>query len=160
VSSTDGAADDHDVQAFLAAFDRFAQAVRRARGARAPSEGHALTLSQYGLLLPLAGQAEARIRELADAAGVTAPTATRIVDALERRGLVRRRPEPGDRRAVAVALTTEGRSLLATRDAWIRQRQRAFYDDLHDGERAIAQDLLRRLADLIDELAAGPAVPR
>ena len=39
---------------FLDAFDSFVQAVRRARGASAHERGRSLTLSQYGLLQPLA----------------------------------------------------------------------------------------------------------
>src|ERR1700732_3166102 len=94
------AADD-----FLAAFDSFAQAIRRARGASGAGAGHPLTLSQYGLLQPLIDRHEARIGERAEAAGITASTATRILDALERRGIVSRVRAQTDRRAVAVTLT-------------------------------------------------------
>jgi hypothetical protein len=48
-------ASDLDTDDFLTAFDAFAQAVRRARGAPAQSsERPSLTLSQYGLLQGLA----------------------------------------------------------------------------------------------------------
>ena len=70
---------------FLEAFDALAQAVRRARGAPAQSDQPALTLSQYGLLQGLAARDCARVRDLADEAGIAPSTATRILDALERR---------------------------------------------------------------------------
>jgi hypothetical protein len=55
-----------------------------------------------------------------------------------------------------VTLTEPGRRLLASHDAWLRARQRTFYEDLPPAERELAPDLLCRLASLIDELACGP----
>ena len=141
-------------EAFLDAFDAFAQAVRRARGAPARADDHALTLSQYGLLQGLAGRECARVRELAEEAGIAASTATRI-DALERRGIVRRRRDDDDRRAVTISLTGRGQALLESQHERLRGRQRAFYAGLPPEERELAPDLLLRLAALIDELAAG-----
>ncbi len=141
--------------AFLTGFDALAQAVRRARGTTPPAGG-GLTLSQHALLRGLAGRDDARVRELADEAGITASTATRILDALERRGVVERSRCDHDRRAVTVTLTSHGLQLLRVHDAWRRARQRSFFAELPAAERELAPDLLLRLADLIDELATGP----
>jgi DNA-binding MarR family transcriptional regulator len=145
---------------FLDAFDSFVQSVRRARGASSYERGQALTLSQYGLLQPLADSDGARVRELAEQAGIAPSTATRILDALERRGVVDRRPSSGDRRGVRITLTPAGRELLSGEDEWRRARERDFYAQLPADERRLAPDLLRRLAALIDDLAAGPNGPR
>jgi DNA-binding MarR family transcriptional regulator len=145
-----------DTQEFLDAIDAFAQAVRRARGVPAVAGDGALTLSQYALIQGLADRAGARVAELATDAGVTPPTATRILDVLERRGIVRRRRAPEDRRSVLVSLTDSGRELLETRHEWQRARELSFYAELPETERELAPDLLLRLAGLIDELAAGP----
>jgi DNA-binding MarR family transcriptional regulator len=145
-----------EVGQFLSAFDRFAQAVRRARGAQ-PQEDATLTLSQYALLQALSDREHARVRELAAEAGITPSTATRILDALERRAIVSRTRSQDDRRGVTVTLTADGRDTLAAQHDWLQGRQRAFYDTLPDAERELAPDLLIRLAALIDELAAGPA---
>ena len=141
---------------FLAGFDALAQAVRRARGANGRSPNGGLTLSQYGLLEILSDQPTARVQELAAHAGITASTATRILDALERREIVQRTRSDEDRRAVAVSLTYHGRQLLDAEQEWLRGRQRAFYAALPSAEQSLAPDLLFRLAALIDELAAGP----
>ncbi len=141
---------------FVEAFDSLARAIRRARGALSTGSGEGLTLSQYGLLQPLADRNQARTGELAEAAGIRASTATRILDALERRGLVVRLQATDDRRAVAVRLTERGRVLLARHGEWVRERQRNFYSELELDERGLAPDLLRKLCDLIDDLAAGP----
>ena len=144
-----------EVERFLDSFDTLAQAVRRARGARAADSG-GLTLSQYGLLEPLLDHEPARIRQLAAQAGITAPTATRILDTLERRGLVHRTQALDDRRGVSVRLTERGRKLLGEQHEWLRSRQRTFHDELSPGEQAIAPGLMVRIAALIDELAGGP----
>ena len=141
---------------FLTGFDALAQAVRRARGANGHAADGGLTLSQYALLEGLADRRAARVQELAAAAGISASTATRILDALERRGIVRRTRSSQDRRAVAVSLTGRGHDLLRAEQDWLRGRQRAFYASLPAAEQEIAPDLLIRLAALIDDLAAGP----
>jgi DNA-binding MarR family transcriptional regulator len=138
---------------FLTAFDAFTRAVRRARGAPAANGG--LTLSQYGLLEGLITRHAARVQELAGDAGITPSTATRILDALERRGVVERSRSEQDRRAVAVSLTDLGQRLLHDQQDWLRGRERAFYESLPAAEQELAPDLLIRLAALIDELAAG-----
>lgn len=144
-------------EAFLTSFDAFAQAVRRARGATAQSSGNGtLTLSQYALLQALSTRQEARVQVLADEAGIAASTATRILDALERRSIIHRTRSPDDRRVVTVTLTEFGREALCHQDEWLRGRQRAFYASLPAVERELAPDLLLRLAALIDDLAAGP----
>lgn len=141
---------------FLAGFDALAQAVRRARGANGGAPNGGLTLSQYGLLELLADRQSARVQELAGHAGITPSTATRILDALERRGVVERIRSDEDRRAVAVSLTIAGRQLVYAEQEWLRGRQRTFYAALPGAEQELAPDLLFRLAALIDELAVGP----
>lgn len=50
--------------------------------------------------------------ELADAAGVTRATMTGLVDTLERDGLVKREPDPNDRRMMSVRLTARGERFM------------------------------------------------
>jgi len=143
---------------FLACFDLFVQAVRRARGASQLAREGTLTLSQSTILQALSGRRAARVRDLAAEAAIAPSTATRILDALERRAIVRRTRSVEDRRGVTVTLTEFGREALLVQDAWMRDRQRAFYEQLPEIERDLAPGLLIGLAGLIDELAAGPDV--
>lgn len=143
-------------EAFAAAFDDFARAVRRARGAQPGGAGEGLTLSQLALLRTLASRQQARVAELAEEAGITASTATRILDALERRGIVRRSRAAEDRRAVAVTLTASGGELLAAQQEWMDERRRSFVNSLPPEQREHIPELMHGLARLIDELAAGP----
>ena len=64
------------------------------------------------LVLSSLKQAHRRTQlELAQAVGIEGPTLTRHLDGLERAGLVERRRDPVDRRAVRVDLTGEGERL-------------------------------------------------
>lgn len=67
------------------------------------------------------------IGALAATEGVAAPTMTRLVDGLQRDGLVRRRPDPNDARGVLVEATATGRRILTKGQ---RQRVRTLIDGL------------------------------
>ena len=131
--------------------------MRRARGANGHAADGGLTLSQYGLLEGLSNRRAARVQELAAAAGISASTATRILDALERRGIVRRtRSDRGSPRGGGQPDRARPAICSSAEEEWLRGRQRAFYASLPAAEQELAPDLLLRLAALIDELAAGP----
>ena len=67
------------------------------------------------------------IGALAATEGVAAPTMTRLVDGLQRDGLVRRRPDPNDARGVLVEATATGRRVLTKGR---QQRVRTLIDGL------------------------------
>ena len=52
-----------------------------------------------------------RQRELAAALAIEGPSLVRLLDSLERRGLIERREQKGDRRVRGIYLTTSGREL-------------------------------------------------
>ena len=79
----------------------------RARAGRLPGEAH-MSVPQYHLLEPLRDGGELPVGELAEAAGVAPPTATRMLDCLARDGYILRRHSEIDRRSVLVSLTTDG----------------------------------------------------
>jgi DNA-binding MarR family transcriptional regulator len=137
---------------FPAAWEDFFRAVRRARGRAAvkpPPDG--LSLAQYQLLAPLGAGRSQTIRALAEAAGVAAPTATRMLDGLERDGRIERVPQTDDRRRVAVELTPDGRRALAVTAARFEDGRRRISASLAPEDRAQAARLLRRLAAIVEE---------
>jgi DNA-binding MarR family transcriptional regulator len=69
-----------------------------------------------------------------------------IVDELESRGLVERRPDPGDRRVRALYVTTRGQTLLEDAFALVVENERAIIDVLDTDERAQLLVLLNRIA--------------
>jgi DNA-binding MarR family transcriptional regulator len=71
----------------------------------APAHLRALrTLSRYGTM---------RLSELSERLQIAPRTATEVVDALQARDLVRRRPDQADRRATLVEVTDHGAGILA-----------------------------------------------
>jgi MarR family transcriptional regulator, organic hydroperoxide resistance regulator len=73
-----------------------------------------LAPSEINALANLADSSGRTMSELAAAAGTRPSTLTSVLDRLERRGLIRRGPAPGDRRAVLVELTPAGRTAAET----------------------------------------------
>ena len=139
-----------DQDAFSSALLEFLRATRRMRG-RFGDEGE-LSLSQYHLLEPLIDDERLATCELAAAAGVSAPTATRMLSGLERAGLVARVPCHADRRVVHVMLTDDGRARVLAKRARGEARRAEIFNSLSAGERREAARLLQRLADAVEGL--------
>jgi DNA-binding MarR family transcriptional regulator len=74
--------------------------------------GEDVTLTQYRSLVVLASRGPQGVASLAEAVAVTPPTASRLVDRLIRKDLVRRRTDQHDRRQVRIVLTDAGRELV------------------------------------------------
>jgi DNA-binding MarR family transcriptional regulator len=74
-----------------------------------------LNLTALSALSTLARTGPRRITALAMTEGVTQPTVTSLVTALERAGLVERRNDPADKRVVLVAITAAGSEYLRAR---------------------------------------------
>lgn len=70
-----------------------------------------LTPAQYSVLHLLWQQDERPFKDFADALLCTPATITGIIDTLERKGLVKRKPNPADRRSLLATLTDAGRAL-------------------------------------------------
>ncbi|MGW0229499.1 MarR family winged helix-turn-helix transcriptional regulator [Actinopolymorpha singaporensis] len=88
-----------------------------------------------------------RISELANQLGIVPRSATSVVDDLEEAGLVARKPDPDDRRATLVGLTSAGGQVLARIRRSRRDAMVAMVERLDADERA---DLLRLLARLAE----------
>lgn len=96
----------------------------------------------------LARDGDLRLSALADKLRIVPRSATEVVDDLERLGLVARRPDPDDRRAVLVALTTEGEhTSRAIQEAREAEGER-FFEALDASERADLARVLRKLSEL------------
>ncbi|MFD8546374.1 MarR family winged helix-turn-helix transcriptional regulator [Streptomyces sp. NPDC059649] len=88
------------------------------------SEGRGLSAGAVDVLIRLRtlGEAGAHLGDLARSAGMTPRNATGLVDTLEGESLVRRDPDPGDRRSVVARITPAG---LAWLDQYREPTQRA-----------------------------------
>lgn len=79
---------------------------------RDAGSGANLTRDQVRILLLLSEDDGLTMRELAEQAGVSAPTGTRLVDALAEADFVERREDPSDGRKTLVHLSPAGREWI------------------------------------------------
>ncbi|MEV4127215.1 MarR family transcriptional regulator [Nocardia sp. NPDC049707] len=84
---------------------------RYAHEYEAAAAAHELTTLQAKALL--AAENSVPTRSVAESLGAEPSNVTAIIDRLESRGLVERRPAPGDRRIKLVAATAAGRTVTA-----------------------------------------------
>ncbi|GHG15513.1 MarR family transcriptional regulator [Streptomyces hydrogenans] len=104
---------------------------------------HALTGAQARVLGLLALE-PTPMRKIAEKLKCEPSNVTGIIDRLESRGLVERRPDPADRRVKLAAPTDEGRDTARRlRDALHFAREPL--GGLTDVERTLLRDLLRRM---------------
>jgi DNA-binding MarR family transcriptional regulator len=96
--------------------------------------GGALSLVHVNVLAVLDIDGPIPMGGLAEALDVSQASATGIVDRMEQRGLVERRRIDDDRRVVRVALTDEGRRLIAGMAAERREHLAAMLETLTDAE--------------------------
>jgi DNA-binding MarR family transcriptional regulator len=129
----------------LEALSALTRELTRASGE--PDDGPPMTLTQRLALFEVAVRGPMRLSELADRMRITAPTASRAVDALVDHGLVERRPDPGDRRAVRIDLTRHGRREVDERRARAAAALEPILSALSAKDRAQLAALLKRLTD-------------
>ena len=115
-----------------------------------------IPLAWYDVLLHLNEAPEKRLRmqELADAVLLSKSGLTRLVDRMERDGLVERSACSDDRRGTFAELTPVGKDRLrATAPTHLRGVREHVADLLDDEEAATLERLLRRIADATRETA-------
>jgi DNA-binding MarR family transcriptional regulator len=137
---------------FSAAWEAFFRTTRRLRSRAGRLPGDGLSLPQYHVLEALRGPVERTVGELAEAAGVAAPTATRMLDCLARDGYVTRRHSEVDRRAVLVTLTPEGIEAVEAAHEHVESFRRRVYEALEPDEREHAAALLSRLSQVLEDV--------
>lgn len=95
-----------------------------------------ITLTQLKLLHRLDDRdEELSLREAAEAAHVSLPAASRLVDELVRRDFVERREDPQDRRVKRVRISATGRAMIARVNAARVAGLEQFVATLEEGER-------------------------
>lgn len=109
-----------------------------------------LSVPAAAALTRLVREGPLRLTDLASGENVSQPGMTQLVTRLERDGLVRRTPSVDDRRVVLVAVTPEGRDLVARRRAQRAQALRALLDQLDPAESSSVHRAVPALARLVE----------
>jgi DNA-binding MarR family transcriptional regulator len=123
--------------------------LRLTRMVRNQRADQSVTLTQLSAMGTLAVRGPLSAGELAQSERVQPPSMTKVLAALEARGLVQREQHPEDRRQAIIAITDEGLQLLdqerELRDVWMTERLAVLSDD----ERARLSDIV----PILDKLA-------
>jgi DNA-binding MarR family transcriptional regulator len=123
---------------------------------------HGLTVQEWQVLSKLRNKGQpcaSSPGELADQLDLSSGAITNRLDRMERSGLIRRKPDPGDRRGVVVELTDEGRQAYESATGMQARREAFFASALSRAEQQELNGLLRKLmlaferreAELADE---------
>ena len=97
--------------------------------------------------------------QVADRVLIASATMTATLDLLERRGWIRRVPNPADRRSVLIEITPDGRAIADQLLPGIRKLERSILSALTPGERAHLLEMLAKILARAAEVAAGPPEP-
>ena len=114
--------------------------------ARESLEPWDVTVGQSRALGVLIRGGPLRLNELAERLRIVPRSATEVVDALQAAGLVERRPDPLDRRAVLVGLTGRGERIGESVRAAREAEAERFFGALDERDRAELARILRALA--------------
>jgi len=137
-SERDVADDDSLAEAFWSIARQLREASQKTLAPWDITPGHLRALrvlTRFGVM---------RLSELSDRLHIAPRSTTEVVDALESRDLVQRRPDPDDRRATLVELTEHGASVLAAIRGTEAER---VFGRLSPADRAHLARILRKLRD-------------
>ena len=114
-------------------------------------EEHRLVpIGQYDVLLELNAAPARRLRmqQLSDRVVLSRSRVSRVVDEMERAGLVRREPDPDDRRAAFAVITEDGRAALRkAAPVYLQGIEQEFLSHLTSAERRSLERALRKVLD-------------
>jgi DNA-binding MarR family transcriptional regulator len=123
---------------------------------------HGLTVQEWQVLSKLRNKGTpcaSSPGELADQLDLSSGAMTNRLDRMERTGLIRRTPDPDDRRGVVVELTDEGRQAYESATGMQARREAFFASALTRAEQRQLNGLLRKLMLALErrEAAQPPA---
>lgn len=113
--------------------------------------GDDITLAQYRALVVLATRGPQRAADLAAGLQVTPSTASRMIERLVRKRLIRRTRLQDDRRAIRIQLTEAGREVVAQVTARRRAEIEGILDQIPSRGRRALTTALRAFAEAAGE---------
>jgi DNA-binding MarR family transcriptional regulator len=118
---------------------------------------YGLTMTQYTVLLALAGGDGMSGAQLARACGVTQQSTATVLTGMQAKGLIDRQPSPVHAKVMIATLTDAGRDLLDAAFQEVNVLEKAFVDKFTPAEHEQLCDLLDRAADTLVEQTPRPA---
>jgi DNA-binding MarR family transcriptional regulator len=115
-----------------------------------PLEGSAVSPSQMALLDWIAASHGCGVQDIADGLHLTPPTVSVGVRRLEDAGLLKRKSNPQDKRAVQFFLTAKGQSLLRQSQDFRRQKFKLILSGLTPQEQDTLMGLLEKALQMAE----------
>lgn len=118
-------------------------------GNQLDANGIGINYSQYLVVKVLAKRGPQMPVDLARYLDHNAGAMTRLIDHLEKKGYVQRKPHEVDRRALTIQLTAAGQALWQTISDYVERAQKLAMRDLDAKDRAKLLALLQRVRDAL-----------
>jgi len=133
----------YSLEAAIKAYRRFAQA-------RLQAAGIDITIDQWLVLKTIHESADLTLQQVGVAVFKDFASITRIVQLLERKGLLRRKPHPTDGRRSELVLTSAGESVIRTVEPVAQANRRQALDGIDAKEIARLREVLKRITENCD----------
>jgi MarR family transcriptional regulator, transcriptional regulator for hemolysin len=133
----------YSLESTIKAYRRFAQA-------RLSAAGIDITIDQWLVLKTIHESADVTLQQVGVAVFKDFASVTRIVQLLERKGLLRRTPHPNDGRRSELALTGAGESVIRTVEPIAQANRRQALDGVDAEEVARLRAVLKRITENCD----------
>ena len=109
-----------------------------------------ITPGQFGVIVLIGSNPGLTQSALARAVGIERSTMVAVIDALESRGLVARRPSPSDRRSNSLVLSDAGKELVDRLKPIVQTHDSRVVGALSEAEKEQLIDLLSRITNGAD----------
>jgi MarR family transcriptional regulator, transcriptional regulator for hemolysin len=134
----------YSLESAIKAYRRFAQA-------RLSAAGIDITIDQWLVLKTIHETADITLQQVGVAVFKDFASVTRIVQLLERKGLLRRKPHPTDGRRSELVLTSAGEAVIRTVEPIAQAYRRHALDGIDAEEIARLRPVLKRIIENCDE---------
>lgn len=110
-----------------------------------------VTISQWRVVVTLIQHAGLTQKEIADKVGVEGPTLVPVIDKMEQEGLLKRKPDPKDRRVNRIYLTSKADSLWNSMLECALHIRRSSTRDISENDLSITLETLRKISKNLSE---------
>ena len=128
-------------------FNLFVAQIRLKAGLGRAMRPYEITPEQFAILSLLHGQDGLLQREIADLLIKDRPNITRILERLENKGMIRRRTDREDRRAVRVHITATGRKICPKLEQIATEYRRQAYSGLSHAQQQQLKAMLHQISE-------------
>ena len=130
----------YSLESAIKAYRRFAQA-------RLSAAGIDITIDQWLVLKTIHDSADVTLQQVGVALFKDFASVTRIVQLLERKGLLRRKPHPNDGRRSELVLTRAGESVIGMVEPIVQSNRRQALDGIDAEEVVRLRAVLKRIIE-------------